>query len=142
FHQGDWNPCTVGMHNTSSRRRPPVGETMRLGLLLTSATLGLLAGVVPVGASELDDLRAQIQALQDRLSAMESREQRRTAPAAAVEAGSKPKSWKLPGTQTSMNIGGFTILQFDYDMNGISAYAPGSAPVDSSAAANRQGNVN
>src|SRR5690606_23825140 len=110
--------ASPGMRGHSpGKYRQDLGETMRLGLLLTSATLGLLAGVVPVGASELDDLRAQIQALQDRLSAMEAREHRRTAPAAAVEAGSKPKSWKLPGTQTSMNIGGFTILQFDYDMN-------------------------
>jgi hypothetical protein len=115
---------------------------MRISLLLTSATVGLLAAATPAGAGELDDLRAQIQALQDRLSAMESREQRKPAPAAAVEAGSKPKSWKLPGTQTSMNIGGFAILQFDYDLDGIAAYAPGNAQVDGSAGARRQGNFN
>ena len=85
-------------------------------------------------------MRAQIQALQDKIAKIEAQEQRRVAPAAAVEAGSKPKSWKLPGTNTSMNIGGFTILQFDYDINGVSTYGPANARVDGTANANRQGN--
>ena len=85
-------------------------------------------------------MRAQIQALQDKIAKIEAQEQRRVAPAAAVEAGSRPKSWKLPGTNTSMNIGGFAILQFDYDLNGNSSYGPANARIDGTANANRQGN--
>jgi hypothetical protein len=94
---------------------------------------------MPASAGDIDDMRAQIQALQDKIAKIEVQEQHRVAPAAAVEAGSKPKSWKLPGTNTSMNIGGFAILQFDYDLNGPSSYGPANAPVDGSAGSKRQG---
>jgi hypothetical protein len=84
-------------------------------------------------------MRAQIQALQDKIAKIEVQEQHHVAPAAAVEAGAKPKSWKLPGTNTSMNIGGFAILQFDYDLNGASSYGPANAQVDGTPGAARQG---
>jgi hypothetical protein len=38
-----------------------------------------------------------------------------------------------------MNIGGFAILQFDYDINGASSYGPANAPVDGGAGSKRQG---
>ncbi len=47
-------------------------------------------------------------------------DQRRVAAAAAVEAGDKPRSWKLPGTNTSMNIGGFVKMSVLWDF-GMSA---------------------
>ena len=106
----------------------------------SGAALAVIAASLPASAGDIDDMRAQIQALQDKIAKIEVQEQRRVAPAAAVEAGSKPKSWKLPGTNTSMNIGGFAILQFDYDVNGVSSYGPANAPVDGTANANRQGN--
>ena len=115
---------------------------MRSGLLLSSATAVLLAAVAPVAAGDIDEMRAQVQALQDRIAEIEVQEQRQVAPAAAVEAGSKPKSWKLPGTNTSMNIGGFAILVFDYDMNGVSSYGPGNAQVEGTAGAKRQNQFN
>ena len=114
----------------------------RNALLGSGAALAFVAVSLPASAGDIDDMRAQIQALQDKISKIEAQEQRRVAPAAAVEAGSKPKSWKLPGTNTSMNIGGFTILQFDYDLNGTSSYGPANAPVDGTANARRQGNFN
>jgi hypothetical protein len=113
---------------------------LKYALLGSGAALAVIAAALPASASDIDDMRAQIQALQDKIAKIEVQEQRRVAPAAAVEAGSKPKSWKLPGTNTSMNIGGFAILQFDYDLNGISgAYGPATAPVDGTANAKRQG---
>ena len=115
---------------------------LKYALLGSGAAFALVAASLPASAGDIDDMRAQIQALQDKISKIEAQEQRRVAPAAAVEAGSKPKSWKLPGTNTSMNIGGFTILQFDYDLNGISSYGPANAPVDGTSGANRQGNFN
>ena len=112
------------------------------GLLLSSATAVLLAAVAPAAAADIDDMRAQIQALQDKIAKIEAQEQRHVAPAAAVEADSKPKSWKLPGTNTSMNIGGFAILQFDYDLNGVSSYGPANAQVTGTAGAKRQNQFN
>lgn len=112
---------------------------MRTGLLLSTATAALLVAALPARAGEIDDLKAQLQALRDKVAKIEDQRQHRVAPAAAVEAGSKPKSWKLPGTNTSMNIGGFALLQFDYDIDGASSFAPGNAPVDGTAGARRQG---
>lgn len=112
---------------------------MTKGLRLASAAAVALAAAVPAAAGEIDDLRAQIQALQDKIAKIDAERDRRVAPAAAMEAGSKPKSWKLPGTNTSMNIGGFAILQFDYDLNGPSSYAPANAQVDGTPGARRQG---
>jgi hypothetical protein len=108
----------------------------------SGVVLAVIAASLPASAGDIDEMRAQIQALQDKIAKIEVQEQRRVAPAAAVEAGSKPKSWKLPGTNTSMNIGGFAILQFDYDLNGISSYGPANAQKDGTAGANRQGNFN
>jgi hypothetical protein len=112
---------------------------MPIGMRLSAATAVLVAAVLPASAGEIDELKAQIQALQDRIAKIDSQRERRAAPAAAVEAGSKPKSWKLPGTNTSMNIGGFALLQFDYDLDGPSSFAPSNAQVDGTAGARRQG---
>jgi hypothetical protein len=109
----------------------------------SGTALALVAATLPASAGDIDDMRAQIQALQDKIAKIEAQEQRRVAPAAAVEAGSKPKSWKLPGTNTSMNIGGFAILQFDYDIDGNISYLPaGSSPLDNTPGARRQGVFN
>jgi hypothetical protein len=109
--------------------------------LLGSAAVGalLLAGL-PAKAEEIQTIRAEIQALQKRLSQLESR--RVPAPAAAVESGAKPRSWKLPGTNTSMQIGGFAKLDLIYDINAFAGdfLAAGALPVSGSAAGNRQGN--
>jgi Porin subfamily len=108
----------------------------------SGVVLAVVAASLPASAGDIDEMRAQIQALQDKIAKIEVQEQRRVAPAAAVEAGSKPKSWKLPGTNTSMNIGGFAILQFDYDINGVSSYGPANAAVDGSAGSKRQNQFN
>jgi uncharacterized membrane protein len=93
---------------------------LRTALLGSGAAIALLAASGPVAADEIDEMRAQINALQVKVSQMQADEtaKPRVAPAAAVEAGSKPKSWKLPGTNTSMSIGGFAKLDFIYDLNG------------------------
>jgi hypothetical protein len=113
---------------------------LKYALLGSGAALAVIAASLPASAGDIDEMRSQIQALQDKIAKIEANEQRRVAPAAAVEAGSKPKSWKLPGTNTSMNIGGFAILHFDYDLNGISSYGPANARVDNTTGARRQGN--
>ena len=119
-------------------------KTVRSALLGSGAAIAIMAAGVPAGADEIDELREQIQRLQSKMGQLERAQirKRRVAPAAAVEAGSKPRSWKLPGTNTSMQIGGYAKLDLIYDINGA---APGSdsiliPPRDGSAVANQQGN--
>jgi hypothetical protein len=112
---------------------------MPIGMRLSAATAVLIVAALPAWAGEIDELKAQIRALQDKIDRIDGQRERRAAPAAAVEAGSKPKSWKLPGTNTSMNIGGFALLQFDYDLDGPSSFAPSNAQVDGTPGARRQG---
>jgi len=117
---------------------------MRTALLGSGAAVALLAASGPVAADEIDDLRAQINALQDKVSQLEADQtaQPSVAPAAAVESGSKPKSWLLPGTNTSMAIGGYAKLDFIYDLNSFQGDSIGIGNFAStgSAGANRQGN--
>jgi hypothetical protein len=58
--------------------------------------------------------------MKERLAKLEAdkQEKRRVAAAAAVEAGDKPRSWKLPGTNTSMNIGGFIKFSANWALDG------------------------
>jgi hypothetical protein len=92
----------------------------------------LLAGaaswamITSYGAARAEDpaaaLRREIRAMEDRLARIEVGRaeidgKRRVAAAAAVEAGDKPRSWKLPGTNTSMNIGGFVKMSVLWDFS-------------------------
>ena len=115
---------------------------MRSGLLGSGVAVALMAASVPVSADQIDELRSQIQSLQDKMSQLERSQvsKRRVAPAAAVESGAKPRSWKLPGTNTSMQIGGYAKLDIIYDINAGVGFALSTAPADGTAAANRQGN--
>ncbi|MDH3234241.1 MAG: DcaP family trimeric outer membrane transporter [Alphaproteobacteria bacterium] len=57
-----------------------------------------------------------------------------------MEAGSKPRSWKLPGSNTSMAIGGFAKLDLIYDINAATGdLSTPMLPADGTAAAGRQG---
>jgi len=129
-----------------------VGKT----LLGSVAAVGLTAvwspAVAGSPAQNQVELRAQIETLNRRLERLEQRRAatpgtRRVAPAAAVETGAKPRSWKLPGTNTSMQIGGFAQLDLIYDINAVSGdglssngASGASFPSTGSATANRQGN--
>lgn len=102
-------------------------KTTRTALLgMGAAGVVMMAAMPGLAADSLEQRRAEmqreIQKLEARLSALErkrasNRNRRRVAAAAAVEAGSKPRSWKLPGTNTSMQIGGFAQLSLIYDFN-------------------------
>jgi hypothetical protein len=112
----------------------------RSALLGSGAVVALLAAQVPASADEIEDLRTQIQSLQDKMGKLEAaqRRKRRVAPAAAVEAGAKPRSWKLPGTNTSMQIGGYAKLDLIYDINSNTGDSIAQPPASGSAAANQQ----
>ncbi len=116
---------------------------LRTALLGSGAAIALLAATGPVAADEIDELRAQINALQVKVTQIQADETAtpRVAPAAAVNAGSKPKSWQLPGTNTSMQIGGYAKLDMTFDLNNDLGPTLADAAAAGSAAANKQGNV-
>lgn len=76
-------------------------------------------------ASELDELKAQLDQLTRRIAQIETERQAARAPAAtsqpaaAVTAGDFPGSYKLPGTDTSVKIGGFVNVSFNHDFDGF-----------------------
>jgi len=95
--------------------------SFKTGLLSGACALALVAVSVPAYAQDdISTLRQQLDAMKERLAKLEADKQdkRRVAAAAAVEAGDKPRSWKLPGTNTSMNIGGFVKMSLHYNFTG------------------------
>lgn len=91
---------------------------LKTGLLGTAAALAIAVTSVPAYAQDdLSALRQQLETMKERLAKLEADKatKRRVAAAAAVEAGDKPRSWKLPGTNTSMNIGGFIKMSTIWD---------------------------
>ena len=90
------------------------------------ATATVAAGALASPAASAEDMNAmkkELELMKERLAKLEADKaaKKRIASAAAVEAGDKPRSWKLPGTNTSMNVGGFVEAQFIWDFSGGAA---------------------
>ncbi len=96
-----------------------------------------IAIAMPAYGGEIDRLREALRDAHESVSRLEAERaaKRRIAAAAAVEAGDRPRSLKLPGTNTSMQIGGFAFLHLQWEFSGSSA---GSA----SANTNARGEIN
>src|SRR5271169_5076841 len=103
------------------------GNTLRAGLLgSTAVLLSLTASAL---AGETEDLKAQIDQLQARLSQLEKQQAATTdanatalppaaaVPADAVVGGNFPGSFKLPGSDTSIAIHGYTKLDMIYSFD-------------------------
>ena len=73
---------------------------------LTAATT-LLAGLPSAKADELADLRANQELLQQRLDQLS--QAATAAPAAPIGVGSFPRSFLIPGTDTSLRVGGQAV---------------------------------
>lgn len=114
--------------------------------LLGSAAVALLAG--PALADDTTDLKAQIDALQNRLNQLENTsttkaQKEQVAPAQAVTGGEFPGSWKLPGSDTSISFSGYVKADAFFTMNAPStaigdSFAVTAIPLAGSAA-NKQG---
>jgi len=98
---------------------------LRAALLGSGAILALATG--PAFADEQQDLKSQIDQLQSRLDQLEKQSAvadaktepaAATAPADAVVGGDFPGSFKLPGSDTSIAIHGYTKVDAQYDFNG------------------------
>jgi hypothetical protein len=111
---------------------------MKPAFLLPSVVA--LVAAQSAAAEDIGTLRDQIRTMQERVAALEAERTagRRIAAAAAVEVGDRPRSWKLPGTNTSMNIGGYTKLDVLWDFGGG---GPGAGDAAAANAANADGSL-
>ncbi|HEY3908493.1 MAG TPA: DcaP family trimeric outer membrane transporter [Stellaceae bacterium] len=121
-------------------RKQGIGTIAAIGGL--TATIALLAGPPAVKADELADLRANQQVLQQRIDQLAQAQAQQLpetkaypglpgamgttpAPGAALLGGSFPRSFLIPGTDTSIRVGGFVdITALDFLQGG--GNVPGS----------------
>ncbi|THF59321.1 hypothetical protein E6O51_16155 [Pseudothauera rhizosphaerae] len=115
---------------------------------MTAAALAIAAALAAPAAhadtqDELKVLKAQIEALQKSLAALEQKQNRietQVSPANVVTAGATKGSFKLPGSDTSIKIGGYVKLDAIHSSRSAGANSqadlvlvPGSIPVGNAA---------
>ncbi len=83
------------------------------GLIGAAALMGSTMLTSPAAAQSMEELKAQIDRLQAQVDGLE---QRQAAPVQAVTGGDKPGTYKLPGSDTSVQLGGYTKLDMLYDV--------------------------
>jgi len=93
---------------------------LQAAVLGSGAMLAVAGG--PVSAGQVEDLESQINQLQSRLDQIEKQQavsdaKVASAPADAVVGGDFPGSFKLPGSDTSLAIHGYTKLDLLIDFN-------------------------
>ncbi len=103
-------------------RKRNIGRAAAIGGL--AATVALLTGLPAASADELADLRANQELLQRRIDQLAQASQGRpgvpggygaeAVPGQAMLGGSFPRSFLIPGTDTSIRVGGFIDETFDY----------------------------
>ncbi len=95
----------------------------RIGHVLLPLGMAFALFAAPAAGTELDDLKAQIKALQERLQDIENRQQKmralesKIANEKAVATGDFPGSWKMPGSNTSVSFSGYVKLDAIYDLD-------------------------
>jgi hypothetical protein len=96
----------------------------RTGLLLAGAALGLAATGPATAATddEIAALRAQIRSMQQRLDELEAKQDEtedevEAAKEGTLSAGSMPGRYKLPGSDTEIEIGGYVKADVIYDVD-------------------------
>src|SRR5580704_18608923 len=94
---------------------------------LSTAAFMMVTELASARADELSDLRANQQLLQDRLDQLSQAPGNQpfggiplgAPPGAPVQSGSFPRSFLIPGTDTSLRIGGFVQGQVVYYIRGV-----------------------
>jgi Porin subfamily len=131
-------------------RTRTIGTLAAIGGL--TATIALLTGLPAANADELADLRANQELLQRRIDQLAqgaippSRVSPGIAPAMGAEpipgqaiiGGSFPRSFLIPGTDTSIRVGGFIDVSPNYWLQGANTAIPGTP----SSNAGQNGNLN
>ena len=119
-------------------RTRTIGTLAAIGGL--TATVALLTGLPTASADELADLRANQELLQRRIEQLAQAAHGRpgvpgaygteAVPGQPLAGGSFPRSFLIPGTDTSIRVGGFIDETFDYyfqggPVNGTQSTSPG-----------------
>ena len=98
--------------------------------LLGSVTAAAMMLAGPVLADEVNDLRAQIEALSQKVQQIETQKaQPAPIPANVVTGGDFGGSYKLPGSNTSFKIGGYAKLDIIHDIDQADQSATGDVPI-------------
>ena len=108
---------------------------------LIGACAALLLGAAPAAANEIAELKAQIEALQERLAKIEAAQ--KEAEKKTVTAG-EAGGWKLPGSDTSVSFSGYVKGDFFVDnrpASGDTFNAPAIPLEDEKNATDDDGNV-
>jgi DcaP outer membrane protein len=122
-------------------RKRNLGRAAAIGGL--TAAIALLTGLPVASADELADLRANQELLQRRIDQLAQQAQlpetkafpgaagpavmgTQPVPGAALVGGSFPRSFLIPGTDTSIRVGGFVDLTGLYFLNGANNGNPGN----------------
>src|SRR5260370_66300 len=131
-------------------RKLNIGRAVAIGGV--AATVALLTGLPAASADELADLRANQELLQRRIEqlAQAGLPERKAfpgvpgafgaqpTPGAALIGGSFPRSFLIPGTDTSIRVGGFVDISGLYYLQGNNNVNPGNP----SSNAGQNGNLN
>src|SRR5437588_10223985 len=127
-------------------RKRNIGRAAAIGGL--AATVALLTGLPAASADELADLRANQELLQRRIEQLAQAAQGRpgvpgaygaeAVPGQPLAGGSFPRSFLIPGTDTSIRVGGFIDLTGLYFLQGANTPIPGTM----SSNAGQNGNLN
>ena len=108
---------------------------------LIGVSAAVLLGTAPAAANEIAELKAQIEALQERLAKIEAAQ--KDAEKKAVTAG-ETGGWKLPGSDTSVSFSGYVKGDFFVDnrpASGDTFNAPAIPLEDEKNATDDDGNV-
>ena len=124
-----------------SQSGPRRGQVGRGPAICAAALLSTTVLSSPASAQTVEELKAQIDALQKQVDGLEQKPA--AAPVQAVVGGDKPRSYKLPGTDTSLQIGGYAKGDAIYDVksqNGES-FAASLIPLSGTAEDRQEGHV-
>jgi hypothetical protein len=108
-------------------RKRNIGRAAAIGAL--TAAVALLTGLPAASADELADLRANQELLQRRIDQLAQAQTggvtgkagpggEAPVPGVGMVGGSFPRSFLIPGTETSIRVGGFIDETFDYYFQG------------------------
>lgn len=123
------------------------------------SAIGMMAAVAPAFAGEVEDLKAAMKVMMERIDQLEAQQKAQAqaqaaAPKAAVPAnvvttGDLPNSIRIPGTDTSVKLYAYAQLDATYDRSGRNininntdwASIVAANPLDKSAAGHRTGQL-
>lgn len=117
------------MKNPSNRRRPFAKTAICIAL-----SGGMLALAPAARADAISDLKAQIEALQQRVNELAAAQQAAAkappVPANVVTGGATPGSFKLPGSNTSVKIGGYIKADAIYNSRSAGVNSTGDQELE------------